>query len=244
MIDRTATMSAAGEKGKKRKWLPLESDPAVFNKFASSLGCTSANFCDVFGLEPDLLAFVPRPVVAVILLFPIEGERKRKGSGDAADAAGTDESSDVFYVKQKIGNACGTIALIHAIANNQESLSLEEGSFFADFVDRCRSLSPDERADYLDEKAEAGLEVAHNSAAGELREERAEQDMNTNLHFVCYVERSGHLWELDGRNPSGPAKIADGCTKDNLLEKSAEAIQKRMRESSSIQFNIMACALN
>ena len=27
-------------------------------------------------------------------------------------------SSSVYFIKQTIGNACGTIALIHAVANN------------------------------------------------------------------------------------------------------------------------------
>ena len=67
--------------------------------------------------------------------------------------------------------------------------------------------------------------------------------MKTDLHFVCYVEKGGLLWELDGRNPLGTIALSK-CNKEELLEKSAEAIQKRMQSSSSIRFNIMACTLN
>lgn len=31
-------------------------------------------------------------------------------------------SPDVYFIKQTIGNACGTIGLIHAVANNQAHL--------------------------------------------------------------------------------------------------------------------------
>lgn len=37
-------------------------------------------------------------------------------------------SPDVYFVKQTIGNACGTIGLIHAVANNQAHL--EFGEYF------------------------------------------------------------------------------------------------------------------
>lgn len=31
-------------------------------------------------------------------------------------------SEDVYFMKQTIGNACGTIAMLHAICNNQDRL--------------------------------------------------------------------------------------------------------------------------
>lgn len=35
-------------------------------------------------------------------------------------------SPDVYFIKQTIGNACGTIGLIHAVANNQAHLEFGE----------------------------------------------------------------------------------------------------------------------
>lgn len=35
---------------------------------------------------------------------------------------GQQVSPDVYFMRQTIGNACGTIGLIHAVANNQEHL--------------------------------------------------------------------------------------------------------------------------
>lgn len=35
-------------------------------------------------------------------------------------------SPDVYFIKQTIGNACGTIGLIHAVANNQGHLEFGE----------------------------------------------------------------------------------------------------------------------
>lgn len=37
---------------------------------------------------------------------------------------GVEKMDNVFFMKQKIGNACGTFALFHSLANNRKNIDL------------------------------------------------------------------------------------------------------------------------
>ncbi|RMC06949.1 hypothetical protein DUI87_16401 [Hirundo rustica rustica] len=108
------------------RWLPLEANPDVTNQFLKQLGIhPDWQFVDVYGMEPELLSMVPRPVCAVLLLFPIteKYETFRTEEEERIKAKGQDVKSSVYFMKQTINNACGTIGLIHAIANNRDKMN-------------------------------------------------------------------------------------------------------------------------
>lgn len=56
----------------------------------------------------------------------------------------------VYYMKQTISNACGTVAMIHSVANNLDSVKLDDG-ILKDFLETTKDSSPEERAKQLEE---------------------------------------------------------------------------------------------
>ncbi|KNC72833.1 hypothetical protein SARC_14607, partial [Sphaeroforma arctica JP610] len=79
------------------------------------------------------------------------------------DAAGQQLPKDYWFTKQTIGNACGTIGLLHALGNSRKSISIdgELGKFF----DSTESMTPADKAEFLT-KAE-GISAAHHESANE-----------------------------------------------------------------------------
>ena len=62
-----------GDESEKQRWLPIESNPEVMNKFLHNCGLPKEQWAvaDVFGLDEPLLAMLPQPVLSLMLLFPI-----------------------------------------------------------------------------------------------------------------------------------------------------------------------------
>jgi ubiquitin carboxyl-terminal hydrolase L3 len=58
---------------------------------------------------------VPQPVKAVFLLYPITEKSEAK-------LESVDNSTNIYFTKQTIPNACGTIAMVHALLNNLDIL--------------------------------------------------------------------------------------------------------------------------
>lgn len=227
-----------------KKWVPLESNPEVFNRFAQKLGMDTDQwaFTDVFGLDEELLVMVPQPVLAVLMLFPITDETEAaQGSEEARIAAeGQTVAPDMFYMKQTISNACGTVALLHAVGNTKEFMPLAEGSFLKRFLEDTASMSPQERAAYLEEPPADAPDVddAHQCAAQEGDTAPPGADENVLLHFVALVHRAGCLYELDGRKKR---PINHGPTSpDRLLQDAAVVVRKFVELSNSHNFSLMA----
>lgn len=93
----------------KKHFLPLESNPIIFNELMQALGAsTEVAFQDVFTLEePHLL---PRPALAVVLVLPTtQGYQERKAAVESSrtEYTGSGSGEPVVWFKQTINNACG-----------------------------------------------------------------------------------------------------------------------------------------
>jgi ubiquitin carboxyl-terminal hydrolase L3 len=223
---------------KSKCWLPLESNPDLMTSYIHKLG-VDENFVfhEVYGLDPDLLMMVPEPCFAVLLLFPItdasekhriEQQQEIEEKGQAA------KSDDVYWMKQIIGNACGTIGLLHAICNVIDLLKLDEGKFFHKFHQATINMSPTDRALALE--ANEDIEVEHESLASSAQSE-VSHSINDNLHFVAFVPKNGYLWELDGR-ACGP--ICHGKTTDVLMDVAIIVKQFMDRAPGDVRFNMVS----
>merc|ERR1712154_468305 len=233
-VTRTGTMSESADE----RWAALESNPEVLTGFCHKMG-VSPDFevVDIWGLDPDLLAFVPQPVIAMVLLFPSrneDGSRAREKLEVERHAL----SDKIYYLKQIEGldNACGTIAMIHAILNNRALLGLEGGvSQLEKFYQDTKDMDANSRGKHLDDHQ--GLTTVHNSLVQEGQSGVISSDC-VRHHFVCVTAVDQHLVELDGAYNSGPniiSKIEEG---DTLLSSAAKFIKSKYIDSNpdSIQF--------
>lgn len=219
--------------------VPLESNPEVLNKFLQKLGVSSKwNMVDVMGLDSDLLSFVPRPVLAVMLLFPISESYEEHKKTEEADilSKGQEISSDLFYMKQKISNACGTVALVHGVANNTDKIELSDGPM-KKFLDEAKNMSPSDRGTLFVQSE--GIINAHKELAQEGQTNTPQAEEPVNHHFITFVNKDGTLYELDG---SKAFPINHGTTsEDSLLESAAKVCKEFMaRDPNEVRFTVMA----
>ena len=102
-----------------------------------------------------MLAFVPRPVAALILLFPVtaEYEAARVEEDKTILAAPAYSPPPAWFTAQTVGNACGTVAALHALAAARADGAVGEfegGSFLARVFDATAAMTPQQRAAYLE----------------------------------------------------------------------------------------------
>ena len=103
-------------------FIPLENNPELMTTLVHKLGVSQAlSLHDVYSLtEPELLAFIPRPALALLLVFPVSAayESHRMAEDSLAESyRGTGDKEPVIWWKQTIRNACGLMGLLHAVCN-------------------------------------------------------------------------------------------------------------------------------
>jgi len=197
---------------------PLSNDPVSMAEYAQKLGLSPTCFecSEIYSFDPEVLQFVPPNARAVIFLFPIgesSGFLETRHMND-----GPVEGTAPWFSIQTLGNACGTIAVLHTIFNSLDQFDVVEGSWLHEFIAKSMDMSPQERARFIE--FDNSVKRIHENAAMDDSTPIIEEDMNN--HFIAFVPFEGKVWELDGRKPQ---PICHGPYSDFLVQ-ATDVIQR------------------
>ena len=93
-------------------WTPIESNPEIFTELAHGIGLSkSLAFRDIWALDSDSIAFLQRPVHALVLVYPTDNNYEQNRLAREADQ-GSVADQEVTWFKQTIYNACGLYGYI------------------------------------------------------------------------------------------------------------------------------------
>ncbi|OIW35330.1 ubiquitin carboxyl-terminal hydrolase [Coniochaeta ligniaria NRRL 30616] len=238
----------------KKCFTVLENHPEVMNALATELGLSQdLQFYDVYSLdEPELLAHIPRPVHALLVIIPLTDawDRDRRAEDSTmADYCGSGDQEPVIWFKQTIGHACGSIGLLHCSINGPASQFIIPGSTLEKLRAEAIPLKMAGRAQMLyDSQA---FEDAHRSVAtlGDTAPLTIEQGHKLGQHFVAFVKADdGHLWELEGSRKGPLDRGLLGDDEDVLSPRALELGLKRVMNiektggGSDLRFSCIALA--
>ena len=243
--------AVASDETNKQRWFPLESNPDLLNKYISKFGFDTSlyEFVDVFSTESWALEMIPQPVAAVMVLYPITDNQEAWRAREETERVKELDSisSKIWWQKQRIGNACGTIGLIHALANIPEGLRAvtygsKEDCWLKTFFDKCPTeLDGHIKAEILE--SDTLLQALHEEASSDEANQtnRGTIDDDVDTHFIALVHVDGGLYELDGRK-GGPIRHGDTNEMD-LLSDACKVVEKFMsRDPGDLRFTILALA--
>ncbi|KAJ5112943.1 Ubiquitin carboxyl-terminal hydrolase [Penicillium angulare] len=197
----------------RKTFIPLENNPEVLSRLCSNLGVSpSLTFHDVFSTSPDLLALIPRPINAIILLadWPIYKATRSAVEPTIPEYQGSGPDEPVIWIKQTIGHACGLMALLHCIFNLDGGSYILPGSSLGSIREESIGLKPHLRAKLLYDSM--FLEEAHMEAASRGASRAPSPRDDNHHHFIGFVQKDGEVWELNG-GMNGPllrGKLLDG----------------------------------
>lgn len=201
----------------RKMFTVLENNPEVMNHLARTLGMDDKlSFYDIYSLtDPDLLAFIPRPVFALLVIIPLTptwNQARTSEDADKSDYTGKGEDEPIIWFMQTIGNACGSIGLVHSLLNSRASGHIVPGSTLDQIRKDALPKGMAERAKVLEDSEE--FERAHAEAAkmGDTEAPATTDEYHLGQHFVSFVKASdGHLWELEGarRGPLDRGELKD-----------------------------------
>ncbi|KAI4836685.1 hypothetical protein MKS88_004486 [Plasmodium brasilianum] len=203
---------------KNNTWVPIESNPDSLYLYSCKLGQTKLKFVDIYGFDKELLDMIPRPVHAIIFLYPLNENITSEINSSEGNLKLTYEN--VWFIKQTVPNSCGTIALFHVHCNLKSKFEFDKGSILDNFFDKVKEMTPEKRGqEFQNTKS---IELLHHEFCGDLSSAGENNDVDT--HFIVFLENDGQLIELDGRKDE--PVIHSSTTPKNFIYDAGNIIQK------------------
>ncbi|KAI1281733.1 ubiquitin C-terminal hydrolase L3 [Xylaria sp. FL0933] len=224
----------------KKYFIPLESNPELFTELIHKLGMSKRLvFHDLLTLSPadeDLLSFVPRPVLALVLVIPAPdgyAARIREEEKEVPLHDKTGDEEDAMFFHQTIGNACGLYATLHAVSNGEARSFIEPSTHIARLIERCTPLNSAQRIEALESDEELAAAHASVGARGSTAPP-GDLTVEPPFAYMTFVKSrtSGRLYQLEGCRK---APLDLGCVlgedEDMLSAKALDAVKRFVEEA-------------
>jgi ubiquitin carboxyl-terminal hydrolase L3 len=221
---------------------------------------------DVLSFDNAMLSMIDRSACALLVLFPLKDViDSREAESTIVELDPSKYESNIFFMKQEgmeissetiffnyhactlktspaqtenivVSNACGTVAIVHAIANNRDKISLLEKSVLSEFVLKASSVALNERTSLLGD--DERIEEVHEKTANKGKTKDSEM-LRKDLHFLTLtLGADNRLYELDGRNPSP----IDHGPSSSFIDDAARIVRDTLmaKANHSLMFSAMA----
>lgn len=188
---------------------------------------------------------IPKPVLAVIFLYPITPVQEEHRASEQHFCLSNQESKEkgIWWMKQRIGNACGTIGVLHALANlpHPHDAMIQKDCWLDKFLMNSLKLENGvAKAKLLEDDAEIASKHDYATADEENATSRGRIEDKVLTHFITFVSVNSQLYELDGRK-NGPVLHGPLTSDNSLLKDACKVVRKFMqRDPSELRFTILA----
>jgi ubiquitin carboxyl-terminal hydrolase L5 len=223
---------------------------------------------EVFSLDANMLTAVA-PIYGLVFLFRWKDEAGTDEAKEMLD--GEQEPDDLWFANQVVDNACATLAVLNLVLNCPsfdagpllrcikdataelpsplKGLAVASSDALRHKHNAFAKKSEMAEADlYMMQQARAA--AAKNAKRKRKRKQESTSDEESDLgeeeeddafHFIAYLPKAGHLWELDGLKPR-PIRHGSISHPDDWFLDVIPVIGERLNRYSAqeIRFNLLA----
>lgn len=170
-----------------------------------------------------------------------EGERIRKERREAALAKGEQSLKEIWFTHQTVRNACGTVAVLHVLANIVDRTDCGDAGFLRKFLREVEGKGAAEIGKALEDNQE--IEQAHADVEREGQSAVPSREEEVDNHFLAFVEINGRLVELDG-DKDRPF-VHGSTTKETFLKDTVSVVKEHFIDidPKEMRFQLIGASL-